>query len=71
MFSDYGEKENSDLAERYGVSKEHYPVYRLFINGDLEGIPYTGDTKNANEIKKFLMTKTGNALILIKEVFIE
>ena len=59
QISDYGEKENVDLADKYGITKEQYPVYRLFINGDLEGIPYKGDTKRANEIKKFLMTEAG------------
>ncbi len=66
VFSDYGEKENADLADKYGITKEQYPVYRLFINGDLEGIPYKGDTKRANEIKKFLMTEAGNILQLNK-----
>ena len=62
VFSDYGEKENADLADKYGITKEQYPVYRLFLNGDLEGIPYKGDTKRANDIKKFLMTEAGNIL---------
>ena len=66
VFSDYGEKENADLADKYGITKEQYPVYRLFLNGDLEGIPYKGDTKRANEIKKFLMTEAGNILQLNK-----
>lgn len=34
--ADYGEKENSELAERYGIKKEDYPEYRLFKQGDLE-----------------------------------
>ncbi|VDI49889.1 endoplasmic reticulum protein 29 [Mytilus galloprovincialis] len=57
--SDYGEKENLDLAERYGVIKEQFPVYRLFLNGDLEGVLYKGDTKNANDIKSFLISEAG------------
>lgn len=57
--SDYGEKENQDLAEKFAIVKEHFPAYRLFVNGNLDGIPYKGNTKNANEIKKFLMAETG------------
>lgn len=64
-FPDYGEKENLDLAERYGVIKEQFPVYRLFLNGDLDGVLYKGDTKNANDIKSFLMSEAGKTCIHI------
>ena len=32
---DYGEKENSDLAERFKIDKEQYPVVKLFVKGNL------------------------------------
>ena len=61
MFSDYGEKENMDLAERFEVStkKDDYPSYLLFLQGKDEPIRYTGDAKNADQIKKFLMKESG------------
>ena len=37
---DYGDKENVDLAQRYKVAKEDYPVLFLFISGQTEPIRY-------------------------------
>jgi hypothetical protein len=60
MFSsDYGDKENSDLAERFGVTKDDFPAYKLFVQGKSEPISYTGDVKNADSIKKFLIKESG------------
>ncbi|XP_025092157.1 endoplasmic reticulum resident protein 29-like [Pomacea canaliculata] len=59
QIADYGDKDNSDLAERFGVKKENYPVYKLFLNGKDEPISYTGDSKNADKIKKFVMQESG------------
>ena len=59
MCADYGEKDNSDLAERFGVTKEDYPVYKMFLQGTKDPIPYTGDVKNADKIKKFVMETSG------------
>lgn len=33
---DYGEKENSDLAERFKIDKEQFPVVKLFIKGEFQ-----------------------------------
>lgn len=30
---DYGDKENSDLADRFKIDKEQYPVVKLFVQG--------------------------------------
>ncbi|KAG2470554.1 endoplasmic reticulum resident protein 29-like [Polypterus senegalus] len=47
--SEYGEKENFDLGEKYNVDKDNYPVFLLFSNGDLEHpVPYTGLVKVDN-----------------------
>lgn len=46
---DYGEKDNADLAERYGVSKEDFPVVKLFKPGTAP-ITFTGDFKSDNII---------------------
>ena len=34
---DYGDKDNADLAERFNVKKEDYPVVILFIRDDRTG----------------------------------
>lgn len=39
--SEYGEKENDDVRERFGVSKDDYPVFKLFKQGQKEAIDYT------------------------------
>ncbi|KAK3084535.1 hypothetical protein FSP39_014883 [Pinctada imbricata] len=57
--ADYGEKENADLAEKYGVKKEDYPVYKLFLAGSEVPVTYSGDFKKSGDIKKFLMKESG------------
>lgn len=61
QIADYGEKENADLAERFNVptKKEDLPVYLLFRQGQDRPVKYTGDTVNADDIKKFIMRESG------------
>ncbi|KAL3858492.1 hypothetical protein ACJMK2_013080 [Sinanodonta woodiana] len=59
QIADYGDKENFDLGEKYGVKKENYPVYRLFLKGKPESILYKGSATNADDIKKFIMKESG------------
>lgn len=56
--ADYGEKDNLDLAETYGVKKEDFPKYKLFIEGEIGPIDYHGNVKDANEIKSFVMKES-------------
>jgi len=42
---EYGDKENDDLRERFGLNKDDFPVYMLFKPGDLHGERYTGEIK--------------------------
>ncbi|XP_075236775.1 endoplasmic reticulum protein 29-like protein wbl isoform X2 [Lycorma delicatula] len=58
---DYGEKDNADLAEKYNVQKDDFPVVKLFIQGKEE--PFTFSPKNDNEfteenIKEFIRSKS-------------
>uniref|UniRef100_A0A646QHS0 Endoplasmic reticulum resident protein 29 n=1 Tax=Hemiscolopendra marginata TaxID=943146 RepID=A0A646QHS0_9MYRI len=56
---DYGEKENQDLAEKYGVKKEDFPVLKLFLRGTEEPIPYTGEEFKSDNLKQFIREKSG------------
>jgi endoplasmic reticulum protein 29 len=58
--SDYGEKENSDLTQRYGIKKEDYPEYRLFKQGDLENpLVYRGSKTRSDDIKAWIALEAG------------
>lgn len=43
--SEYGDKDNSDLAERYSIKTEDFPQYRLWKKGSKEPIVFKGDKK--------------------------
>lgn len=60
---DYGDKENSDIAERYGVSKDNFPVLKLFVEGKSEPFTYSGDFK-ADEIRNFIKQHSSMYLFL-------
>merc|ERR1712113_86921 len=42
---EYGDKENDDLRERFGLKKEDFPAYFLFNNGNKDGVRYSGAIK--------------------------
>nr|XP_053644666.1 endoplasmic reticulum resident protein 29-like [Cherax quadricarinatus] len=50
---DYGDMENMDLAERFGVVKEDFPKVKLFISGKDDPLDFEGEF-NAEELKKFI-----------------
>ena len=58
MFSiDWGEKENQDLMNRFGVKQADYPVFKLFIKGkDL--VTFNGDVTE-NRLLTFTQENTG------------
>ncbi|XP_064459845.1 endoplasmic reticulum resident protein 29-like [Ornithodoros turicata] len=60
---DYGDKDNMDLAERYGVKKDDFPVLKLFLSGQNDPVAYTGEFK-ADDIKGFLKKHAGVKLNL-------
>ncbi|XP_054722687.1 endoplasmic reticulum resident protein 29-like, partial [Uloborus diversus] len=62
---DYGEKENSDLADKYNVHKDDFPVLKLFIEEKSEPFTFTGNFK-ADEIKNFIKKHSSVRLVLDK-----
>ncbi|KAK3751880.1 hypothetical protein RRG08_047153 [Elysia crispata] len=59
--ADYGEKDNQDLAERFGITKEAFPAYRLFTDGNSEKAKasFSGDALQADSIKNFIVKESG------------
>ena len=55
--TEYGEKENDDLRERYNINKEDFPVYKLFKQNEDTPIDFTGEIK-ADELSKFVKTNS-------------
>lgn len=55
---DYGEKDNADLAEKYGVKIKDFPVLKLFRKGLGDPITYTGEFKEV-DIIQFVKANTG------------
>jgi len=65
---DYGEKENSDFGDRFGVVKDDYPVVKLFVNGDVDNpvtFKYTGEEDfKLDNLKTFIKKNSGLKLLL-------
>jgi len=55
--TDYGDKENEQLAKEYSVTKADFPAYKLFLKGRSKPIDYSGD-KTENDLKRFLSQNT-------------
>ncbi|XP_014244231.1 endoplasmic reticulum resident protein 29 [Cimex lectularius] len=56
---DYGEKDNEDLAQKYGVEKSSFPTVLLFVKGKSEPVPFKESDDfpfNAVNLKKFIKT---------------
>lgn len=58
---DYGKRENSDLAQRYGISKDDYPAIRLFLKGKTEPLPFVTKSDSdftADNLKRFIRSRS-------------
>ncbi|XP_028169006.1 protein windbeutel [Ostrinia nubilalis] len=62
---DYGEKENEELARKYGATKENFPIVKLFIKGKSEPIQFD-DSKgfSTDALRRFVRENTGLYLSL-------
>jgi endoplasmic reticulum protein 29 len=56
---DYGDYENAELAKRFNVKKEDFPVLKLFLQNSDEPIDYVSKDFKADAIKKFIRSKSG------------
>eukprot|EP00741_Cyanophora_paradoxa_P013874 tig00020710_g13392.t1 len=53
--SEYGEKEGTELAERFGVKKEDFPTYFLFLKAaNEEPVKFAGDKSSSDDILRFV-----------------
>merc|ERR1719198_2519462 len=59
--SEYGDKDNNDIAERFSIKSDDFPQYRLWKKGMTSSddpIKFTGD-KKADEFLRFVQEKAG------------
>ncbi|XP_015370459.1 PREDICTED: endoplasmic reticulum resident protein 29 [Diuraphis noxia] len=61
---DYGEKDNEDLAIRYGVSKKDFPIVKLFVNGQSEPYTYNDEDFNQEKLQKFVVKHSKEILYI-------
>ncbi|XP_046351507.2 endoplasmic reticulum resident protein 29-like [Haliotis rufescens] len=59
QIADYGDKDNADLGERFGIKKEDHPVYKMFVKGKDKPLTFLGKDKKADDVKKFIMKESG------------
>jgi hypothetical protein len=52
--SEWGEKENQDLADKFKVKKDQWPVYMFFPKESTEGVTFQGDKKSKDAILRFV-----------------
>lgn len=57
VISEYGEKENDQLRERFNINKDDFPVYKLFKQNEATPVDFKGEIK-ADELSKFVKTNT-------------
>lgn len=56
--SEYGEKENEDLREKFQVKKEDYPVFKLFKQGQKEPVDFS-QSVTSEELARFVRLESG------------
>jgi len=56
--SEYGDKDNSDIAERFSIKSDDFPQFRFWAKGSTEPVTYSG-AKKEEEFLRFLQEKAG------------
>jgi endoplasmic reticulum protein 29 len=56
--SEYGDKDNSDIAERFSIDSADFPQYRFWSKSSTDPIKYTGEKKQ-DDFLRFLQEKAG------------
>lgn len=56
--TDYMQKKNFDLHERFGVQSDDLPVFKLFKKGSLEPVSFK-DTVDAQNLSRFVLSEAG------------
>jgi len=59
--SEYGDKDNSDISDRYSIKTDDFPQYRLFLKGTSssgDAISYSGE-KKSDGFLRFVQEKAG------------
>lgn len=57
---DYGEKENSELAKKYGATKDNFPVVKLFLKGQIDPITFDDSQGfTTDQLRRFIRQNTG------------
>ncbi|XP_024939869.1 endoplasmic reticulum resident protein 29 [Cephus cinctus] len=59
---DFGNKDNSDLAQKYDINKDDYPAIRLFVQGRSEPYKFVAEKDEdftADNIKRFIRSHSG------------
>merc|ERR1719327_2248220 len=59
--SEYGDKDNSDISERYSIKSDDFPQYRLWLKGkpsSVDPISYKGD-KKSDAFLRFVQAEAG------------
>jgi len=59
--SEYGDKDNSDISDKYNIKSDDFPQYRLWNKGkgaDAEPTKYTGD-KKSEAFLRFVQAEAG------------
>ncbi|XP_025409286.1 endoplasmic reticulum resident protein 29 [Sipha flava] len=52
---DYGDKDNEDLAIRYGLTKNDFPVVKLFVTGQPEPYTYNDEDFSREKLQTFVV----------------
>ncbi|CAG2171496.1 unnamed protein product [Oppiella nova] len=56
---EFGEKQNMDLMNKYGITKDDFPVLKLFIGGDVENPIHFDDEFKSDPIIRFIRRHSG------------